>query len=306
MNASDPFKLNLAVVVGINDYQNGVPQLGTARQDAEAIATILETDYKYEVHLFTEDQATAQKLKQWLETGLPEAIKKENPSRLVFYFAGHGIALNEDEGPKGYLIPQDAKLGDVSTYLPMQQVEAALTKLSCRHCLVILDCCFAGAFRWSSTRKLIPIGETIHKERYDRFIQAPAWQVITSAASDQFALDNLDLKGDRGLAKKDTNHSPFAAALMEALKGSADAYPPASNGKPAGDGVITATELYIYLRDAVEIPTDADEVYEDLVKVDPAYKKTIRHLMLRMVAVGGELARRKVPLSELEIGRAHV
>jgi len=64
MNASDPFKLNLAVVVGINDYQNGVPQLGTARQDAEAIATILETDYKYEVHLFTEDQATAQKLKQ--------------------------------------------------------------------------------------------------------------------------------------------------------------------------------------------------------------------------------------------------
>jgi hypothetical protein len=32
------FKLNLAVVIGINDYQNGIPALGTARQDAEAIA----------------------------------------------------------------------------------------------------------------------------------------------------------------------------------------------------------------------------------------------------------------------------
>jgi WD40 repeat protein/energy-coupling factor transporter ATP-binding protein EcfA2 len=257
MNTSE-FKLNLAVVIGINDYRNGIPALGTARQDAEAIATILETEYHYQVHLITENQATAYNLRQWLDTELPEVIKKVTPSRLLFYFAGHGIALNGDDGPQGYLIPQDAKLGDVSTYIPMQQVEAALTQLSCRHCLVILDCCFAGAFRWSSTRKLIPITETIHKERYDRFIQDPAWQVITSAASDQSALDNLDLKGDRGIAKNNTQHSPFAAALIEALSGTADAYPPARNGKPAGDGVITATELYLYLRDAVEIPTDTN------------------------------------------------
>jgi WD40 repeat protein len=251
------FKLNLAVVIGINDYRNGIPALGTARQDAEAIATILETEYHYQVHLITDNQATSHNLRQWLDTKLPEVIKKVTPSRLLFYFAGHGIALNGDDGPQGYLIPQDAKLGDVSTYIPMQQVEAALTQLSCRHCLVILDCCFAGAFRWSSTRKLIPITETIHKERYDRFIQDPAWQVITSAASDQYANDSLDIRGDRGIAKNNTNHSPFAAALIEALRGSADAYPPANNGKPAGDGVITATELYLYLRDSVEIPTDA-------------------------------------------------
>ena len=51
------------------------------------------------------------------------------------------------------------------------------------------------------------------------------------------------------------NHSPFAAALLEALEGAADTYPPAKNGKQSGDGVITATELYLYLRDRVEIPT---------------------------------------------------
>jgi hypothetical protein len=37
MNPS-PFNLNLALVIGINDYQNGIPALGTAKQDAEAIA----------------------------------------------------------------------------------------------------------------------------------------------------------------------------------------------------------------------------------------------------------------------------
>jgi WD40 repeat protein len=45
----------------------------------------------------------------------------------------------------------------------------------------------------------------------------------------------------------------------------------------------------------------ADCEYEQLVKRDKAYTQTIRHVMLRMVAVGGgELARRRVPLSELE------
>jgi WD40 repeat protein len=255
---SAEFNLNIAVVIGINDYQNGVPALGTAKQDAEVIAEILR-EHQYEVHLLIDDLATGQNLRQFLATKLPEILKSEASSRLLFYFAGHGIALNGDEGPQGYLIPQDGKLGDVATYLPMQQVEALLTQLSCRHCLTIMDCCFAGAFRWSSTRKLIAIPEEIHKERYDRFIQDPAWQVITSAAADQYALDSLDLKADRGVSKNNTRHSPFAAALIEALRGAADVYPPKNNGKPAGDGVITATELYMYLRDSVEISTDAKQ-----------------------------------------------
>jgi energy-coupling factor transporter ATP-binding protein EcfA2 len=45
----------------------------------------------------------------------------------------------------------------------------------------------------------------------------------------------------------------------------------------------------------------ADEEYETLVKENPAYAQIIRQVMLRMVAIGGgELARRQVPLSELE------
>jgi hypothetical protein len=34
------FNLNLALVIGINDYQNGIPALGTAKQDAEAVALL--------------------------------------------------------------------------------------------------------------------------------------------------------------------------------------------------------------------------------------------------------------------------
>ena len=69
MNTSE-FKLNVAIVIGINTYQNGIPILGTARQDAEAIAEILERDYHYQVHLITEHQATSQNLQQWLASCL--------------------------------------------------------------------------------------------------------------------------------------------------------------------------------------------------------------------------------------------
>lgn len=246
------FKRNLAVVIGVNHYSNGISPLHTATADATAIARVLQDKHEYEVDSYLDEAATLANL-----IALLQRLHLDRDDRLLFYFAGHGIALNGDEGPQGYLIPQDAKLGDVATYLPMTQIEAALAQLSCRHCLIILDCCFAGAFRWSSTRKLVPITEVIHKERYDRFIQDPAWQVITSASHDQYALDALELKNDRGVAPTRTQHSPFAVALMDALSGSADIYPPSKHGQPAGDGVITATELYLYVREMVEPATDA-------------------------------------------------
>jgi formylglycine-generating enzyme required for sulfatase activity/energy-coupling factor transporter ATP-binding protein EcfA2 len=250
------FERSLGVVIGIDAYEQGIPFLQTAASDAEEVARLLKEDHKYQqIWLHLDKAATRSDIETLLQETLPKEVQAND--RLFFYFAGHGIALSGEEGPQGYLIPQDARLGDVKSYLPMQEIEKSLAKLSCRHCLIILDCCFGGAFRWSSTRDIAVIPDVIHKERYDRFIQDPAWQVITSAASDQYALDSLDLNHDRGIAKNNARHSPFAMALMEALRGEADAYPLARNGKPAGDGVITASELYLYLRESVEIPTDA-------------------------------------------------
>lgn len=247
------FTRNLSFVIGINNYGNGIAPLTTAVNDAKKLVEILREQHGYQVWVCLDELATLKNLNQLLEKILPEQVNEND--RLLFYFAGHGIALNGDDGPEGYLIPQDAKLGDVQTYLPMTKLQESLNKLPCRHFLGILDCCFAGAFRWSSNRDLLTTPEVIHKERYDRFITDPAWQVITSAASDQKALDAFALNSERD---QRGTHSPFAAALIEALAGKADVYPPSTNGKPPGDGVITATELYLYLRDAVEPATEGN------------------------------------------------
>ena len=161
-----------------------------------------------------------------------------------------------DDGPAGYLVPADADPADLKTLIPMAELQDALQALPCRHLLLVLDCCFSGAFQWASRMRAIGtlMPKRIYKERFDRFVLDPAWQVITSAAYDQKAMDVLQGRatGDRGVAAAVDGeaHSPFALALFDALAGEADF----RTGRE-GDGVITATEVYAYVRDRVEPET---------------------------------------------------
>ncbi|AFZ28392.1 WD40 repeat-containing protein (plasmid) [Cylindrospermum stagnale PCC 7417] len=261
------FNRNFAVLVGINNYQNDIPPLETAVPDACKLAEILQKQHealkpqyqaqnKYEVQLFLNQRASLNNLNQLIadfkQGQIPfdnEKVTVTKDDRVLFYFAGHGIAkeaLENQEGPVGYLIPQDATENS-NTYLPMQDLHDALNALPCRHMLAILDCCFAGAFRWSSLKRDIVPKVKVYKERYDRFISDAAWQVITSAADDQKALDSWGVRGTR----KEGNevHSPFAQALFNALRGT-------DQKADTHDGIMTATKLYSYLRDQVEVLTE--------------------------------------------------
>jgi WD40 repeat protein len=241
------FDRNLAVVIGIDSYKNHpqIHRLRTPVNDAKALADLLETEYEYKpenVIRLLDEAATLTGLQTLLNDTLPNQLKPTKGDRLIFYFAGHGIPRNSEDGPKGYLVPQDADWQKEGSFLAMSEVYEALSKLECHHLLVILDCCFAGTFRWAGRRKIIPILETVRREHYDRFIRYPAWQVITSAAHDQEALDVAKLAEDKRGAipdEKQELHSPFALALLSGLReNKADMIP---------DGVITAHELYVYL-----------------------------------------------------------
>lgn len=242
---SKPIK-RLAVIIGIDQYEHGISPLLNAVNDARKIEWVLREQHGYKTYLLLNNDAKQADLCQLLSKTLPTIVKPDD--WLLFYFAGHGKAEDEQDGPQGYLIPQDAARNTAS-WLRMSQVHDWLLALPCHHFLAILDCCFAGAFRWSSTRDISTTQEEIFQEHYDRFINKPAWQVITSASYDQTALDKYAFPDSRG---ETGDHSPFAAALIEALQGDADHSPPAKDGQPKGDGVITATELYSYLRDRVE------------------------------------------------------
>ncbi|WP_346294310.1 caspase family protein, partial [Sphaerothrix gracilis] len=244
-----PFNRRLAIAIGIDQYHNGIAQLHTAANDAKVLARILRTDYDYQVWEFIDTDATQDQLKTLFKSTLPKELSPTDQDCLLIYFAGHGIARNNDkDGPVGYLIPQDARPEDESTFLPMQVVIQALDALECRHMLLIADCCFAGAFRWASSRDIVIAPGTVHKQRYDRFVNSAAWQVLTSAAYDQKAIDLV--RDNRSVVNAEGFHSPFAEALLAALGGAGDLN---------GDQLVTATELYLYLRDCVEKGSDNEQ-----------------------------------------------
>ena len=273
-----PFNRSLALVIGIDAYQNGYPELETAINDAQAVADLLaQPPHNYEVTILTDAQATTVDLENALDKTKPGswAGRIGPEDRVLFYFAGHGIKEQSEEGqgPTGFLLLQNAdytKMGEGR--LGMIQLQEWLANLPCRHMLVVLDCCFAGAMRWTAPglRDIPP--EVIHKERYDHYVAYPAWQLITSAGDDEKAMDIIR-QGMETASKEivsfpeekipevlrqirqrsiDDNHSPFAKAFIEALRdGAGDIFPPSQPGQEAGDGLITASELVIYLENRV-------------------------------------------------------
>ena len=119
------FDRNIAVVIGIDNYQNGIHQLKTAVNDARAIADLLEKEYEYQevIRLFPEHgEATLAEINKLLFETLPNEIQPTEGDRLIFYFAGHGVATNSQDGPEGFIIPQDAELGKNETFLRMSDL----------------------------------------------------------------------------------------------------------------------------------------------------------------------------------------
>ena len=248
-NTKLSFDNSHAFIIGINQYKH-VSQLETAVNDAKELAKRLKEKHQYTVYTLLDKDATRQGIRDFLHKTMPEKVGKKD--RVLFYFAGHGIALDGEKGPEGYLAPVDAGRTDTGTLISMSDLHDALEKLQCRHGLLILDCCFAGAFKWSTGFRAagFNLPKVIYQQRFNQYIRDPAWQVITSAASDQKAADIIDNRS-LGLREKQGKHSPFALALFNALEGEADLVPKGEKS----DGVITAIELYAYLRDWVEDKT---------------------------------------------------
>ena len=154
-----PFGQHHAFLIGIDAYAK-VSRLKTAVEDARQVAEVLRTQQHFLVHPLLLD-ATGGDIRTLLHTTLREQVREDD--RVFFYFAGHGIA-GADDGEAGYLVPADADPADISTLIPMADLQRALNALPCRHLLLILDCCFSGAFKWSSRYR--DVGALMPKKIY--------------------------------------------------------------------------------------------------------------------------------------------
>ena len=239
-----------ALVIGIDAYGGGIATLQSAVRDATAIGALLANDHQYHVTCLVDEAATRRAILQFLDA-LPATLTAD--SAFLLYYAGHGVAHGDGTaGPQGYLLPHDASKTDEASWLSMVDVVAALERLPCRHLLVVLDCCFAGAFRWASSREVEVVDRPLYSSQYARYLAGDAWQALTSASADERAADLLPGRENLRDSADVGGHSPFAAALIRGLSGDADS----ARAGYEPDGVITAIELYQYVFERLT-PRDA-------------------------------------------------
>lgn len=193
-----------AVVIGANAYEShageGWTPLRTARQDAEAVAEVLETQYGFTVRRVLDGDATA----KGIMVALDELSRLTDTDAALVFFAGHGYYdAPQDEG---YWIPVDAR--KTRDGLPAREDwlwNAMITRLlevsPARHVLVIADACYSGSlFRGEETA-----GEAPDPQWYRRAGEAPSRYLITSGGTEPV----LDGSGA---------HSVFAGELLRFLR----------------------------------------------------------------------------------------
>lgn len=251
------FALNQAYFIAVDKYRSeSISDLESPMHDVEAIKDVLKTYHNFAVFDIRDQQSFANPSTNGYahsptSTEILAFLSKmevNETGRVVVYVACHGIAMDSDGDPEGYLLASDATPGEWDTFLKMSDVFNKLNRLKCKHLLLILDCCYAGAFRWANKTRgpVCDVPKTIYYERFKQYASNKAWQVLTSSAHDQKAIDTLRL-GKRG-GNINGALSPFAEVLVSALKdGSADL----SFGNTDPDGIITATELSFYLQNKI-------------------------------------------------------
>lgn len=230
------FSTSRAYLIGIADYHHAPWQLQTPVQDARALETLLRDGHGFEVTTLTDPDGAAMR-------DLFQRIGQEVQSvdeRVLIYYAGHGVQRDSAYGLKGYFVPADARPGDDGSMVPMEAINEVLRVLPARHVLLVLDCCFAGAFRMLGRRSIgdADFGSPLYRQHYEIFSSFPSRLVLTSTSHRQEAYDRLE--------DGDTN-SPFNRFLRQAIGGAADY---------TRDGLVTASELKTYLSDSVSKITE--------------------------------------------------
>jgi TPR repeat protein/uncharacterized caspase-like protein len=125
-----------ALIIGNSNYNN-LQSLKTPKNDAERIATELQTNYGFKTELLLD--ANRFDILSALNRYRQELDPEDN---FLIYYAGHGVI---DETNEGYWQPVDAEPEDDSQWISNSRVNRMLQKFKSRNLLLISDSCFSGS-----------------------------------------------------------------------------------------------------------------------------------------------------------------
>ena len=231
----------LALLVATYRYQDEeLQQLTAPGQDAEELAEVLGdpeiAGFDVTVKLNEPHHVVGQAIGEFYH-------QRRRDDLTLLYFTGHG--LKDDQG-RLYMAMTDTRHDQLLfTGLSASQVNEAMESSASRQNLLILDCCYSGAFPAGST----PKGDAqVHSlQRFEGRGRA----VLTASDAIQYSFEGSKVSGDG-------SRSVFTRFLVEGLtSGEADL---------DGDGNIALDELYSYVHDHVIAaePRQKPKILEDV------------------------------------------
>lgn len=215
------YNTSRALIIGINKYHSSSP-LEYAVSDAEEIKNILIDELGFGsqnvIYLIDEDATKSNILKNYLSLTNEDVTVDD---RALIFFAGHGHTKTGIRGEVGYLVPYDADMNDMSTFIRWDELTRNAELIRAKHVLFIMDACYGGL---AVNRDIQAGNSRFLKDMYQRFSR----QVITAGKANQVVSD---------AGGPLPNHSVFTGHLIEGIR-----------GKAANEhGVITASSLMAYV-----------------------------------------------------------
>ncbi|NDJ20618.1 hypothetical protein GS682_02965 [Nostoc sp. B(2019)] len=267
----------MALVIGVSDYEPDLTPLPGSARDIEAMQRVLQHP---DVGGFDDvkmlSNPTPQEMQEAIET-LFSGRKKDD--LVLLFFSGHGV---KDDNGKLHLatrMTRKTPQGELirATAVPASFVQDIMSNSRSKRQVVILDCCFSGAFAEGWLAK--DDGSVDVKSQ----LGGEGRAVLTSSTSTQYSFE-----------QEGSDLSTYTRYLVEGIAtGAADL---------DSDGVVSIDELHEYAKGKVQeaAPAMKPEIYavKEGYKIrlsqapieDPKlrYRKEVEHFAIRgMISVVG-------------------
>ncbi|HEV2991212.1 MAG TPA: caspase family protein [Candidatus Angelobacter sp.] len=249
-----------AVVIGVSRYKDrGIPALQFADRDAQAVRDFLLSANggqfaPEKIMYLVNEEANLKNIRTALYTFLTAARKED----MVFiYYAGHG-SPDPNDRRNLYLLPYDTEIYNMGgTAFPMWEIQDVFSRIiKAQRIVTLTDACHSAGISGDSAVVASGPRPSIGQRRDLQFEPAPnghgnnlfnqymaryagEGRKAVLTASD---ISELSMEGELWGG----GHGVFTYFVLEGLKGKADRN---------NDGVVTAGELFDYVRDQVALAT---------------------------------------------------
>jgi ABC-type phosphate transport system substrate-binding protein len=216
----------IALLIGVSEYEPGLTPLPAATKDVEAMQQVLENP---DIGGFDEVKVLVNPPRQEMEEAIEMLFDdRQKDDLLLLFFSGHGI--KDEEGNLYFATHNTRKNLLQSTTVSAKVVHQVMKNSRSKREVVILDCCFSGAFGKELSAKgdgFVDIKNQLGGE---------GRAVLTSSSSTQYS---FELQG--------ADTSTYTRYIVEGLKtGAADR---------DEDGSISVDELHEYAKSKVQEAT---------------------------------------------------